>query len=109
MRIWVYSPEIGEEVTIGYEVEPRNPDVQAVQLAVSYTDDREEAEEWRQALANGKTPGGNPAANSRVNQRMMAELKQWELDQQRLAEERWSMAFRERRSPEGDAATQAGD
>jgi hypothetical protein len=58
-RNWYYVPEGGGElVRIGYESVSRDPDprVVAVKLEFIETADREEAEEWRRALARGELP-----------------------------------------------------
>ena len=57
---WVYAPngKDGERVTIGGTMIRGRPDprVAAVVLEVIVTEDREEAERWRQSLAKGQFP-----------------------------------------------------
>jgi hypothetical protein len=93
MRTWIYTAEGEESVTIGYEVRPRSrdPRVHAVVLEMIYTDDREEAEGWRQALAKGEIPDHDPVASRR------AELR-WA--HRELGMSREALAQRFRREPE---------
>jgi hypothetical protein len=74
MRSWYFLPQDGSEwVQIGHENAPvsRDPRVAAVHLEFICTDNREEAEKWRQALAKGEIPSHDPAASDQVCQRWL--------------------------------------
>jgi hypothetical protein len=56
MITWFYVPKDGgERVTIGSWIDPPHP-APCVTLTLIETDDCEQAEEWRQALAAGRFP-----------------------------------------------------
>lgn len=89
---WIYAPEDGgEDVEIGSLHVPPSPEAAAIVLKHIETTDREQAEEWRQALAKGEVPKHDPVASGLASLRRAQRELGMSLDQ---------LAQRYRREPE---------
>jgi hypothetical protein len=89
---WIYTPEDGgEDVTIGSRHVAPSPEAAAIVLKHIRTTDREQAEEWRQALAKGEIPKHDPDASGLADLRWAQRELGMSLDQ---------LAQRYRREPE---------
>jgi hypothetical protein len=79
---WIYTPEGGgEDVTIGSRHVAPSPEAAAIVLEFIRTTDREQAEEWRQALAKGEVPNHDPVASGLASLRWAQRELGMSLDQ----------------------------
>lgn len=76
IHLWLYIPEDDNAdcIEIGSQIQPVPPDCASDLLVFVSTEDPEQAEEWRQALAKGEIPVSDPSTSNRVMDRFIARL-----------------------------------